>query len=425
MKAIKKLTAMLAAAALLCAAGCSARGQEDSSRPDFTSVPQGASSVQTQTDTPPQPAQQTDERRGMWVSYLEWPMFHTENEEAFTQAACSVLDRCAELGLNTVIFQVRPFGDAVYPSEVYPWSHLLTGTQGTDPGYDPLAVFVQQAHARGLKLEAWVNPYRVRLNGSVPAGGLSQDNPAVQHPEWVHEANGGLYFDPALEQVQQLVVQGVQEIVRNYDVDGIQFDDYFYPTTDAGFDAESYARFGQGRSLDEWRRDNVNALVRRVYEAIKAEKPQVTFGISPQGNNDNNYYTQYSDVALWLSQPGYVDYIAPQVYWGFDYTLKSGSDRYAFENITKEWLAMPRDASVKLYFGLGAYRIGAGDGSGTQSEEWQSGGNLAKMVASLRENGADGYLLYRYENLFGGGEYAALMQQECAALTQANAPGGA
>lgn len=422
MKGIKKTIAILAAAGLLCAAGCSAHGQEDSSRPDFTKVPQGAASVQAQTHTPP--ASDADERRGMWISYLEWPMFRTEDEAAFTQAAQSVMDRCVDLGLNTVIFQVRPFGDAVYPSAVYPWSHLVTGRQGSDPGYDPLAVFVQQAHARGLKIEAWINPYRVQLNAQMPPGSLSPDNPAVQHPEWVRKANGGLYFDPALEPVQELVVQGVREIVRNYEIDGIQFDDYFYPTTDVQFDAQSYAEYGQGRSLDEWRRENVNTLVRRVYEAIKQEKAHVTFGISPQGNNDNNYYKQYSDVALWLSQPGYVDYIAPQVYWGFDYTLKNGSDRYAFENITKEWLALPRDPGVKLYFGLGAYRIGAKDGSAKESEEWLSGGNLARMVASLRENGADGYLLYRYENLFGGGEYAALMQQECAALAQANAAAG-
>lgn len=417
---MKRLTALLAAAALLFAAGCSAGAQEDSSRPDFTKVPQQSSSAQETMASADIPAAQADEYRGMWISYLEWPMFDTKNEETFTQSANTVLDHCVQLGLNTVIFQVRPFSDAVYPSEVYPWSHLVGTEQGRDPGYDPLAVMVREAHERGLRIEAWVNPYRVRLNEKVPPD-IAQNSPAVQHPEWVRQANGGLYFDPALPQVQDLVVQGVKEIVSRYDVDGIQFDDYFYPSTDAEFDAESYALYGKGRSLDEWRRDNVNTLVKRVYETIKEEKPQVTFGISPQGNNDNNYYTQYSDVPLWLSQPGYVDYIAPQVYWGFDYQLQSGSDRFAFENITKEWLAMPRDEAVKLYFGLGAYRIGAGDGSAKESDEWQSGTNLAEMVKSLRNNGANGYALYRYENLFGGGEYAALMNEECAALQQVNA----
>ena len=124
-----------------------------------------------------------------------------------------------------------------------------------------------------------------------------------------------------------MVVQGVTEIVQNYDVDGIQFDDYFYPTTDEAFDTESYARYGGGQDLAEWRRANVNTLVQKVYAAVKAVKPEAVFGISPQGNNDNNYSQQYSDVALWLSTPGYVDYIMPQVYWGYNYTLQNGSAR--------------------------------------------------------------------------------------------------
>ena len=335
----------------------------------------------------------------------------------------SLLDNCAALGLNTVIVQVRPFGDAVYPSAVYPWSHLVTGVQGQDPGYDPLAIFVEQAHARGLAIEAWVNPYRVRLNDTMPPGELAADNPALLHEGWALEANGGLYYDPALPEVQDMVVQGVTEIVQNYDVDGIQFDDYFYPTTDEAFDTESYARYGGGQDLAEWRRANVNTLVQKVYAAVKAVKPEAVFGISPQGNNDNNYSQQYSDVALWLSTPGYVDYIMPQVYWGYNYTLQNGSARFAFENIVDEWLAMPRDDSVSLAFGLGAYRIGAGDGSATESGEWASGHNLADMARTLSVRGADGYALYRYASLYSGGEYAALMQAECAALAQANGIG--
>ena len=148
-----------------------------------------------------------------------------------------------------------------------------------------------------------------------------------------------------------------------------------------------------------------------------------TSSTSPQGNNDNNYSQQYSDVALWLSTPGYVDYIMPQVYWGYNYTLQNGSARFAFENIVDEWLAMPRDDSVSLAFGLGAYRIGAGDGSATESGEWASGHNLADMARTLSVRGADGYALYRYASLYSGGEYAALMQAECAALAQANGIG--
>lgn len=395
----------------------------DAPEEDFTDLPEGMrpdSGAPEEPDAVGSPLRY----RAMWISYLEWPMFDTSSAEAFTQTVCTVLDNCVSLGLNTVIVQVRPFSDAIYPSEIYPWSHVITGAQGQSPGYDPLAIFIEQAHARGLVFEAWFNPYRVRLNESPLVDALAADNPAVLHPEWVREADTGLFYDPALPEVQEMVVQGVVEVVRNYNVDGVQFDDYFYPSTDASFDAEQYARYGAGQELAEWRRGNVNTLVKRVYEAIKAEKPSVVFGISPQGNNDNNYTQQYSDVGLWLSTPGYVDYIMPQVYWGFDYTLKSGSQRYAFGNIIDEWLAMPRDASVSLAFGLGAYRVGDGDGSWAESAEWESGHNLADMARALAARGADGYALYRYEHLFGGGEYAALRQSECAALAEANGKNG-
>lgn len=421
---MKKLLRTAAAAACLCllAACAPARqaggGEPGAPREDFTSVPSGM-----QAGGEPEAMAAPVAYRAMWVSYLEWPMFDTSGAQGFAASVGSLLDNCAALGLNTVIVQVRPFGDAVYPSAVYPWSHLVTGVQGQDPGYDPLAIFVEQAHARGLAIEAWVNPYRVRLNDTMPPGELAADNPALLHEGWALEANGGLYYDSALPEVQDMVVQGVTEIVQNYDVDGIQFDDYFYPTTDEAFDTESYARYGGGQDLAEWRRANVNTLVQKVYAAVKAVKPEAVFGISPQGNNDNNYSQQYSDVALWLSTPGYVDYIMPQVYWGYNYTLQNGSARFAFENIVDEWLAMPRDDSVSLAFGLGAYRIGAGDGSATESGEWASGHNLADMARTLSVRGADGYALYRYASLYSGGEYAALMQAECAALAQANGIG--
>ena len=256
----------------------------------------------------------------------------------------------------------------------------------------------------------------MRLTESLPSQ-LADSNPAVTHPDWVREANGGLYYDPAIPEVQQMIVEGVREVVANYDVDGVQFDDYFYPTTDASFDAETYAAYGGGQALDTWRRENVNTLVKTVYETVKAEKPDVRFGISPQGNNDNNYNGQYSDVALWMSEPGYVDYVLPQVYWGYGYTLQSGSQRFAFENITAEWAAMERCGAVELYFGLGAYRIGDGDGGANDQTQWSSGHNLADQVNTLSETaGASGVSLYPYRYLFANGEHPELAAAECEAL---------
>ncbi len=396
-------------------AGCA--GLEDaSSKPDFTRVPENWSNSEGQ-------AVQTADYRAMWFSYLEWPLLDTSNEQTFTESVTQVLDNCKEMGLNTIIVQVRPFADAIYPSELFPWSHLVTGVQGQAPAYDPLEIFVREAHARELSIEAWINPYRIRLNDTMPPELSGADSLSVTHPEWVKEAAGGLYLDPGNEEVMDYICAGVEEVIRNYQVDGIQFDDYFYPTTEESFDLAQFEAEGNGLTLADWRRQNVNQMVQKVYQTVhflgEELGREIYFGISPQGNNDNNYNGQYSDVGLWLSTAGYVDYVMPQVYWGYDYTLQSGSDRYAFSNIAAEWAAMPRDESVSLYFGLGAYRIGDGDGSSTPSQEWQSGHNLADMVNTLAQNGY-GYSLYRYANLFANTAYPELAQAECAALQTAN-----
>ena len=415
----KKIFALLTAACLAVSlAACG--GTPAASQPGSQS--QTGSPIANDTgDEAEKPAQPGREYRAMWVSYLEWQQFDFSSAEAFRAGAEEMMANCADLGLNTVIAQVRPFADALYPSQYFPWSHLCTGTQGQDPGFDPLSILIETAHAQGLELEAWLNPYRVQLNASLP-GQLAENNPAVTSPELVKQAGEGLYFDPSSATVRQLIVDGVTEIVTNYDVDGIHFDDYFYPTTEASFDEAEYAASGTSLSLEDWRRDNVNQLVKAVYDAIKAVKPEVRFGISPQGNMDNNYNGQYSDVALWLSTPGYVDYILPQLYWGYGYTTSGGQTRFAFENITKEWAALERAEGVALYFGLGAYRIGDGDGGNYDNAvtQWQSGHNLADMIATGREVCADGYVLYRYDFLFHNGSWADLAASECAAIRAEN-----
>lgn len=397
------------------------------SAPESVSSAAGAPAADAPQDAPAAPL--TGEYRAMWLSYLEWETVDFSSEEAFRQDLSVMLDNCVSLGLNTVIAQVRPFADALYESELFPWSHLCTGSQGQAPGFDPLAVITELAHARNLRIEAWINPYRVRLNETMPAGELAENNPALLHPGWVKGtsdsvfAQTGLYFDPSNPEVQQYIVTGVEEILRGYAVDGIHFDDYFYPTTDPAFDENEYAASGSGLGLEDWRRENVNTLVRAVYDAVKAERPAAVFGISPQGNPDNNYNGQYSDVGLWMRQGGYVDYVMPQLYWGYGYTTRGGSTRYAFENISAEWAAMERAPSVALYFGLGAYRIGTGDGGnyGEAVSGWQTGHTLADMVATGRQCGADGYALYRYDFLFRAGEWAELAASESAALSAANA----
>ena len=358
----------------------------------------------------------------MWVSYLEWAAMDFSTEDAFRAGVAQLLDNCTGLGLNTVLAQVRPFGDALYRSSLFPWSHLCTGVQGKDPGFDPLDVLLQEAHTRGISAEAWVNPYRLRSSAAMPPN-LADSNLANTHPEWVCTVDEGLYLNPAVSAAADYVVQGVAELVQNYAVDGIHFDDYFYPTTDESIDAAQFEASGAG-NLADWQRENVTALVRAVHDTVKAADPTLRFGISPQGNPDNDENQQYSDVTGWLASGGgdaVVDYLCPQVYWGQGFALHNGSTRFAFENIVPAWLAYPRAADVALYFGLGAYRVGVGDGGSNENSlsGWSTGRALADQVAFLREQGAGGWALYRYGSLFGP-EQTSLAAAECAALAAAD-----
>ena len=386
------------------------------------STPAAESTGEPDTVTAPNPALPAGEWRAVWVSYLDWAQLDFSTEETFRAGTAQLLDNCAGLGLNTVLAQVRPFGDALYRSNLFPWSHICTGVQGKDPGYDPLDVFLTEAHNRGLSVEAWVNPYRLRSSAAMPPN-LAESNLANTHPEWVCTVGDGLYLNPAEPAAADYVVQGVAELVQNHAVDGIHFDDYFYPTTEESIDAAQFAASGAG-NLAAWRRENVTALVAAVHRTVKAADPTLRFGISPQGNPDNDLNQQYSDVNAWMAAGGenaVIDYLCPQVYWGYGFTLQSGSTRFAFENIVPAWLSCPHAADVALYFGLGAYRVSVGDGGANADSvsNWNTGCALAAQVEDLRGQNAGGWALYRYGSLFGP-EAPALAEAECAALREKN-----
>lgn len=343
--------------------------------------------------------------RGVWISYLEYNTWLTGKTRAqFTSYIDTAFDNVVSLGLNTVIVHVRHNGDAIYPSSVYPTSYLFSGTEGGDVPFDALQIMVDAAHDRGLSIEAWINPYRVRSSGTAKYA-LCGANPAKA---WLSDgsgrafsAAGGVFYNPASEDVRALIVSGVEEIVRNYDVDGIHFDDYFYPTTDASIDQSFYTayRSGGGRlSLADWRRENVNTLVREVYSAVKAIDPSVSFGISPQGNNTANYDAQYADVAAWVSAPGYVDYIAPQIYFGFNHAMAP------FEATLAQYEAMIKVDSIRLVAGLAAYKIGTVDSksAGAGRNEWVNHSDLlSRMVTAARKNShGAGFILFRYDSIF-------------------------
>ena len=366
------------------------------------------------------PAARDRPYRAVWVSYLEWQQVDFSSADAFSRDIAAMLDNIAAVGATVVLAQVRPFGDALYPSRYFPFSHLCTGIQGQDPGFDPLALLVQAAHDRDLELEAWVNPYRIQVGG-VPA--LCDESPAVAHPDWVKQTETGSYLDPANPAVRQYIADGVEELCQNYDLDGIHFDDYFYPTTSATFDAAEYAAADTGLSLEDWRRDNVNALM-ALCHGVTA-RYGLRLGVAPLGDPDLCYDGQYSDAALWLAQGGYVDYLMPQLYWGLTYT-QDGDTAHSLDTLAARWAALPRDGGVALYVGLGAYRIGDGDGSTAGAAEWQSGHALADQLDALESLGIGGVGLYRYASLWentGWPDLAEAERQALAARWVTDSPG--
>ncbi|GHU79562.1 hypothetical protein FACS1894191_2650 [Clostridia bacterium] len=341
--------------------------------------------------------------RAVWISYLDLEkMLLGGSRAGFDKSVAAAFDNVKALGLNTVYVHVRPFGDALYASDYFPWSYLCTGEEGADPGFDPLAVMVSEAKKRGLRIEAWVNPYRVRAAGSRKA--LSSGNPAriwleEGGPE-VKDFEGVISYNPASEAAQELIINGAREIVANYAVDGIHIDDYFYPHTDPGFDSRDYAAYkseGGGLSLEDWRRQNVLTLIKGMYSAIKEEREDAVFGISPQSNISTNYNLQYLDVEEVVSKSGYCDYICPQVYFGFENAVQP------FAETMKRWSDMVRTDTVELYAGLAVYKAGLTDGyAGEGKAEWQNNRDLiSRMVEYARSLPYyNGFVLYRYDSLF-------------------------
>lgn len=352
-----------------------------------------ALSSKATADTP----ESDEEMRGVWVSYMELSM---ENESSKTQKAfenkfTEIAQKCRESGFNTLIVQVRPFCDALYKSSYFPWSHILTGTQGENPQYDALQIMCDICKENSLKIHAWINPYRVSSNETPKK--LSDNNPYIKNSEIGIKTDNGIFLDPSNETAQQLISDGVKEIAENYDVDGIQFDDYFYPTEDESFDKKQYEayieKYGKenSMSLDNWRMQNVNTLICKVYRTIKSVDSSVEFGISPQGNIGNNDGL-YADVKSWCTCKGFADYICPQIYFSLE------NPALTFEDCLDSWTSLDFDENVKLYVGLGGYKAGNGE---YDEETWLlSDSILADEYDVLRNNkSVRGFMLYSYNSL--------------------------
>lgn len=344
--------------------------------------------IQVSTPTQRKPA---EEIRGVWVSYMSLDVENeTDKESAFKEKIDQIIEDMKSANLNTMIVQVRPFSDALYPSEYYPWSHILTGTQGEDPGYDPLKYIVEQAHGNEIAVHAWINPYRISTQETPSA--LSADNPYLRDPDLGVEINGSLYLNPASGEAQELIAEGAAEIARNYHVDGIQFDDYFYPQDCGDFDESDYQAYCESAdsplSLEEFRKENVNTLIQKVYTAVHNANRNTVFGISPQGNLGNNAKL-YADVEKWCAEEGYIDYICPQVYFSLD------NPALTFEDGLQEWLELEKHDNLALYVGIPAYKAGTDADSGT----WLDNDDILETELKIvREKKLNGFMLYSYDS---------------------------
>lgn len=304
-------------------------------------------------------AEVKDEMRGVWISTVycaDYPSTK-KNVEMQKQEFITKLDQAQKIGLNSVFVQVRPKSDAFYSSNINPWSEILTGVQGQHPGFDPMEFMISEVHKRNMEFHAWLNPYRITTKGT-DLNTLASNHPARLHPNWVITHKDALYYNPALPEVKEYLVNTVTEIIENYNVDGIHFDDYFYPT---GYPLSS-AEGRDGAEANQ-RRQDVNDMIRMVSNAIDRIRPEVEFGVSPVGIWKNQlsdpsgsntkgyegYYAVFGDARTWIRE-GYVDYIAPQIYW------EIGNSAADYETLLQWWSNEVKGTDVQLYIGQGIYK---------------------------------------------------------------------
>ncbi|WP_303822325.1 glycoside hydrolase family 10 protein [Apibacter mensalis] len=343
------------------------------------------------------------EFRAVWVATflnIDWPSKPGLPAEQQKEEFITLLENVKKWKMNAIIVQVKPASDALYPSKLSPWSGYLSGTQGVDPGYDPLEFMVKEAHKRDIEIHAWFNPFRLSA-ANANWSSLATDNIAFKHPNWVVRYANQLYLNPGLPEVRDYVIQSIMEVVNNYEVDGIHLDDYFYPYKVGKLDYPdftAYTKYGVTfASKADWRRDNINTFVQKLYKSIKSKNKDIEFGISPFGvwrnqNNDplgsktkalQNYDDLYADVLLWMRK-GWLNYIAPQLYWHRGHNLAD------YATLVEWWSSMAKETDTKLYIGMAAYRV----------NQWKNPNELVEQVYYNREfPEVKGSIFFSYKSL--------------------------
>ena len=339
------------------------------------------------------------EIRGVYISYIEYLSYFKDNSMSFNKSYINkMLDNLKSININTIFLHVSPFSDSIYNSKIFPYSYTLTGVEGKNPGMDYLEYFLKEGRKRNIKIHAWINPYRISLTSDTTF--LSKDNPAYNllNTNSVKITNNGIYYNPASSYVSSLILKQVSELITNYNIAGIHFDDYFYP--DNTIDLENYNDYKTLNNVDislkEYRLNIINSLIKDVYSLIKNYNKELIFSIAPDGNINNNYTYHFADIKTWLSNNNYIDLILPQVYYGFNNQYKP------FINTLNEWHDLIKNNS-KIVPVLAFYKVGIIDNmAGYGTDEWLNNSyiinrqiNYAKTLEKYH-----GYVLFRYDFLF-------------------------
>jgi len=334
-----------------------------------------------------------EEMRAVFISYIDYAILKGKNENKQKDIINEMIDNIKKFNFNTIILQVRPFCDAIYESSIFETSKTVVGKEGDKLNFDILEYFIDKSHKNNIELHAWINPYRVRSTSDV--SDISKDNIIYK---WIGTRNieikDGIYLNPARDNVLNLILSGVSEIVKNYDVDGILYDDYFYPSKT--IDLEEYEKSGTSLTIEEYRINNINNLIKKTYETIKSINSDVKFSISPAGNINNNLNNEYLDIEFILKNNNYLDYVMPQIYFGFE----NGTLPYI--KTIKMWNDIILNNDTKLVVALSLYKSGNNDKyAGSGKNEWIENSDIIKnqIIEARKVLNYEGFSIFRYEFL--------------------------
>lgn len=354
-------------------------------------------------------AQNPNTLKAMWLSQFDLSGIYCNgkaerSEESFRKLIKKIIDNIKDYGFNTIIVQARPNADSMYPSEIYPQSKYINGSYGKYSSYDKFAIIVEEAHAAGLAVHGWINPMRAMSATEIISVGKEYRikqiySDSTKNGKYIVNINGQLYLNPAYEEIRDMIINGAKELLLHYELDGLHMDDYFYPTTADSFDSAARNEFASAsQSKESFRRDCLNKLVSGLYKMVHETREGALFGISPSGVINKVYNEHCADIYEWGSKSGYVDYICPQLYFGFEHAT------CAFDRLFEQWSTIVKNPDVDLYVGisLGKAKAKVDNYAGSGKYEWAEHTDITyrQLEYLVRSGKCDSIAYFCYQYFF-------------------------